>query len=103
MNNSRNSPELKMEGKQLMGRPRRRWEDEVKDDARTILYMRWWKSAAFDKNEWRKKLREATCMDTVLSVGWIFFKFCFIQLSSCLIPQTTDTISNGKYYYLGHF
>ena len=42
-----------------MGRPRRRWEDAVDEDATEILKVRSWRRMAADRGEWGKKLKEA--------------------------------------------
>jgi hypothetical protein len=43
-----------------VGRPRNRWEDAIQRDAANLLRIRIWKAAARDKEEWRKKVGEAT-------------------------------------------
>jgi hypothetical protein len=46
-------------GKRPVGRPRLRWEDEVKRDAARLLQLESWKTAAEDRRGWRQKLLEA--------------------------------------------
>lgn len=49
----------RMHGKRPVGRPRKRWEDEISEDARDLLGIRVWKRAAEDRVEWRQKVKEA--------------------------------------------
>ena len=49
----------RIHGKRPVGRPRRRWEDAVDEDAREILKVRSWRRMAADRGEWGEKLKEA--------------------------------------------
>jgi hypothetical protein len=42
-----------------LGRPRNRWEDAIQRDAVNLLQIRNWKSAARDRDKWKKKVGEA--------------------------------------------
>lgn len=48
-----------MEGKRPVGKPKQRWEDNVKKDALEMLGIRNWKESAKDRDEWRRKIEEA--------------------------------------------
>ncbi|KAJ4446207.1 hypothetical protein ANN_12901 [Periplaneta americana] len=48
------------EGKRILGRPRRRWEDNIKMDLREVGYDdREWLNLAQDRNQWRAYVRAA--------------------------------------------
>jgi hypothetical protein len=49
----------KFEGVRSVGKPRKRWEDVVQQDADRFLRSRNWKLAANDRTLWRKKIGEA--------------------------------------------
>jgi hypothetical protein len=50
----------KFTGRQPVGKPRKRWEDAVKEDAVSLLICkRNWKLTAQNRNVWRQMLREA--------------------------------------------
>jgi hypothetical protein len=42
-------------GRRTMGRPRGRWKDAVRVDVERLLGIRNWKTAARNREEWRKK------------------------------------------------
>jgi hypothetical protein len=45
-------------GNRPVGKPRKRWEDTVKEDSAILLQCRNWKLTAQNRNFWRQKLRE---------------------------------------------
>jgi len=45
-------------GTRLRGRPRNRWQDEVREDGR-IVAGEGWKEKVHNKEEWKKLLRKA--------------------------------------------
>ncbi|KAJ4442380.1 hypothetical protein ANN_03966 [Periplaneta americana] len=47
------------EGKRPLGRPRRRWEDNIKMDLREVGYDREWINLAQDRDQWRAYVRAA--------------------------------------------
>ncbi|KAJ4450601.1 hypothetical protein ANN_02027 [Periplaneta americana] len=48
------------EGKRPLGRPRRRWEDNIKMDLREVGYDdREWNNLAQDRDQWRADVRAA--------------------------------------------
>jgi hypothetical protein len=49
----------KFEGVTSVGKPRKRWEDVVQQDAASFLRCRNWKLAANDRILWRQKMEEA--------------------------------------------
>jgi hypothetical protein len=49
----------KSEGVRSVGKPRKRWEDVVQQDAASFLRSRNWKLAANDRTLWRQKIEEA--------------------------------------------
>jgi hypothetical protein len=51
-------------GKRKTGRPKARWREEVGKDARMLGIKSWW-SAAMNREEWRRLLREAMTL-----TGW---------------------------------
>jgi hypothetical protein len=42
-----------------VGKPRKRWEDAVQQDAASFMRCRNWKVAANDRTLWRQKIEEA--------------------------------------------
>jgi hypothetical protein len=46
-------------GVRSVGKPRKRWEDAVQQDAASSLLCRNWKLAADDRTLWRQKIEEA--------------------------------------------
>jgi hypothetical protein len=46
-------------GKRLVGKPRKRWINEVETDSREILKVRNWKRESQDRQVWRRHLKEA--------------------------------------------
>ena len=61
MEQSRNAYRVlvgKPEGKRLLGRPRRRWEDNIKIDLREVGYdPREWIDLAEDRDQWQAYVR----------------------------------------------
>jgi hypothetical protein len=49
---------VQQEGLRKVGRPRTRWRDEVRKDARMLGLRSWW-ATAINREEWRKHLNEA--------------------------------------------
>ncbi|KAJ4434728.1 hypothetical protein ANN_23296 [Periplaneta americana] len=56
---SRNVRVGRPEGKRPLGRPRRRWEDNIKMDLREVGYDRDWINLAQDRDRWRTYVRAA--------------------------------------------
>jgi hypothetical protein len=48
----------KFEGVRSVGKPRKRWEDAVQQNAVSFLRCRNWKLAANDRKLWRQKTEE---------------------------------------------
>jgi len=48
-----------LETTRLRGRPRNRWQDEVREDGR-LVGGKWWKERMYNREEWKKLLRTAT-------------------------------------------
>ena len=53
----------KPEGKRLLGRPRRRWEDNIKLDLREVGGVGDWMELAQDRDRWR------TLVSAVMNLG----------------------------------
>jgi len=49
---------MHLETTQLRGRPRNRWQDEVREDGRLVGGKRW-KERVYNREEWKKLLRTA--------------------------------------------
>ncbi|PSN52349.1 hypothetical protein C0J52_18091 [Blattella germanica] len=49
----------KMYGKRPVGKPRKRWLDDVRDDGRNILDSRNLERDTANREEWRQRVREA--------------------------------------------
>jgi hypothetical protein len=49
---------MSLETKRLSGRPRNRWQDEVKEDGR-IVGGEGWHEKVYNREEWKKLLRTA--------------------------------------------
>jgi hypothetical protein len=49
---------MNLETKRLRGRPRNRWQDEVREDRR-IVGGEGWKEKVYNREEWKKLLRAA--------------------------------------------
>jgi hypothetical protein len=49
---------MDLETKRLRGRPRNRWQDEVREDGR-IVGGEGWKERVYNRDEWKKLLRTA--------------------------------------------
>lgn len=56
---ARRSFTQQMHGKRIVGKPRKRWEDEVRKDAVNILGIRAWKTKARDREYWKRRIEEA--------------------------------------------
>jgi len=50
---------MNLETTRLRGRPRNRWQDEVRVDARIVGGERW-QEKVYNREEWKKLLRTAT-------------------------------------------
>ncbi|KAJ4441958.1 hypothetical protein ANN_11822 [Periplaneta americana] len=73
MGESRNSYRVlvgRLEGKRPLGRPRRRWEDNIKMDFREVGYdNRDWVNLAQDRDQWRAYVRAAMNLREVLPLS----------------------------------
>jgi hypothetical protein len=49
---------MNLETTRLRGRPRKRWQDEVREDGRLVGGIRW-KERVYNREEWKKLLRTA--------------------------------------------
>jgi hypothetical protein len=49
---------MNFEAKRLRGRPRNRWQDEVKEDGR-LVGGKGWKERVYNREKWKKLLRAA--------------------------------------------
>jgi hypothetical protein len=49
---------MNLETTRLKGRPRNRWQDEVRDDGR-IVGREGWQEKVYNREEWKKLLRTA--------------------------------------------
>jgi hypothetical protein len=49
---------MNLEATRLKGRPRNRWQDEVREDGR-LNGGKWWKERVYKREEWKKLLRTA--------------------------------------------
>ncbi|KAJ4432674.1 hypothetical protein ANN_21297 [Periplaneta americana] len=73
------------EGKRPLGRPRRRWEDNIKMDLREVGYDdRDWINLAQDRDRWRAYVRAAMN----LRVEKLEIKVCLFQLPGILRPAS---------------
>jgi hypothetical protein len=52
-------PKKVFEGVRSVGKPRKRWEDAVEQNAARFLRCRNWKLASNDRTLWRQKIGEA--------------------------------------------
>jgi len=59
----------KPEGKRPLGRPRRRWEDNIKMDLREVEGVGDWVELAQDRDRWRALLNRVTNFLVPLSAG----------------------------------
>jgi len=50
---------MNLEAIRLRGRPRKRWQDEVREDGR-LVGEKGWKERVYNRQEWKKLLRTAT-------------------------------------------
>jgi hypothetical protein len=48
-----------LRGRRPAGKPRNRWEDEVRKDGTILLNMKNWRTASRHRNDWRKKTWQA--------------------------------------------
>jgi hypothetical protein len=46
-------------GKRAVGKPRKRWEDAVREDSIKLLGTKAWKAKAKDRQFWRQRIEEA--------------------------------------------
>jgi hypothetical protein len=46
-------------GNRRVGKPRKRWEDGMREDAVELLGIRAWKTKAKDREFWRQRIEEA--------------------------------------------
>jgi hypothetical protein len=46
-------------GKRLVGKPKKRWMDAVKEGSYQILNWRNWEVKAQDRDEWRSRIKKA--------------------------------------------
>ena len=49
---------MNLETTRLRGRPRNRWQDEVREDGRLVA-GKGWKERVYNREEWKKLLRTA--------------------------------------------
>jgi len=49
---------MNLETKRLRGRPRNRWQDDVREDGR-LVGGKGWKEMVYNREEWKKLLRTA--------------------------------------------
>jgi len=49
---------MNLEATRLRGRPRNRWQDEVREDGR-LVGRKGWKERLYNREEWKKLLRMA--------------------------------------------
>ena len=49
---------MNLETTRLRGRPRNRWQDEVREDERLVV-EKGWKEKVYNREEWKKLLRTA--------------------------------------------
>jgi len=49
---------MNLEATRMRGRPRKRWQDEVREDGR-LVGGRGWKERVYNREEWKKLLRMA--------------------------------------------
>jgi hypothetical protein len=49
---------MNLEATRLRGRPRNRWQDEVRKDGR-LVGVNGWKERIYNREEWKKLLRKA--------------------------------------------
>ena len=49
---------MNLEATRLRGRPRNRWQDELREDGR-LVGGKGWKKRLYDREEWKKLLRTA--------------------------------------------
>jgi hypothetical protein len=70
----------KMEGLRPIGRPRKRWMDGVRTDAKGLLKVKNWKAQALDRNEWRHIIGKAKARFELQRHGKLFFFYIFLSL-----------------------
>ena len=49
---------MNLETARLRGRPRNRWQDEVREDGKLVV-SKGWKERVYNRDEWKKLLRRA--------------------------------------------
>jgi len=49
---------MNLEATRLRGRPKNRWQDEVREDGR-LVGVKGWKERVYNREEWKKLLRTA--------------------------------------------
>ncbi|KAJ4434738.1 hypothetical protein ANN_23306 [Periplaneta americana] len=82
------------EGKRPLGRPRRRWEDNVKMDLREVGYDgRDWINLAQDRDQWRAYVREAMNLRTILFIvrRVVLFNFKYTNNVELLLHVVTSS------------
>ncbi|KAJ4437952.1 hypothetical protein ANN_13891 [Periplaneta americana] len=83
MSESRNAYRVlvgRLEGKRPLGRPRRRWEDNIKMDLREVGYdNREWINLAQDRDQWRAYVRAAMNLRIV--------KICIRSIGHCFVSD----------------
>jgi hypothetical protein len=52
----------RLEGVRPIGRPRKRWMDDVRRDARELLKVKNWKARALNRKEWRHIIGKAKAL-----------------------------------------
>jgi hypothetical protein len=50
---------MNLETKRMEGRPRNRWQDEVREDGR-LVGGKGWKKSVYNRQDWKKLLRTAS-------------------------------------------
>ncbi|KAJ4451323.1 hypothetical protein ANN_02785, partial [Periplaneta americana] len=92
---------VRPEGKRLLERPRRRWEDNIKMDLREVGYDgRDWINLAQDRDQWRAyvraamNLRELT-LDEIEKANMVLRKHC--QPTSGVTDEVLDASMKGNF------
>ncbi|KAJ4428700.1 hypothetical protein ANN_25693 [Periplaneta americana] len=83
------------EGKRPLGRPRRRWEDNIKMDLREVEYDdRDWINLAQDRDQWRAYVRAAMNLRDYVAAGWGVTKF--EGVNSNVLQKVGLTVINDR-------